>query len=53
MPLADFERACEYYFRYYDRKPRDGLLNLREFRNTYLKVLPDSVMKTATKWSQI
>jgi len=51
MSIDAFKRACGFYFKYFDRQPRDGLLNLREFRNTYLKVLPNSPMKKATKWS--
>jgi len=53
MKLADFKRACFYYFNLFDKDPNDGQLNLREFRNTYLKVLPKTMMRKATKWSQI
>jgi hypothetical protein len=53
MSETAFKKACSYYFRYYDRKPRDGVLSLSEFRNVYLTVLPYSDLKNASKWSQI
>lgn len=53
MPLSEFKIAAKYWFGIYDSNPKDGELNLREFRNVYLKVLPESPMRKATKWSQI
>jgi hypothetical protein len=51
MTLTAFKRACSFYFRFYDKSPEDGVLSLSEFRNIYLRVLPDSIMRKATKWS--
>lgn len=53
MPLSEFKIAAKYWFGIYDSNPKDEELNLREFRNVYLKVLPESPMRKATKWSQI